>query len=240
MKPLARASQAIVRKLLANRSMYDLAEREVNERKFKEWCVRHPAARTLRGPYEARDEMYAALMKDASLEGAIDYLEFGVFAGRSLKWWLSANKDPASSFVGFDSFLGLPEDWRAGRQAGTFARGGKPPQIDDSRCRFEIGWFTDTLPPFVRAFGHPRRTVIHLDADLYSSTLFVLTTLAPVLRNGDILVFDELHDSCHEGRALLDFESGFGFEFEVLVGMNGHGRAALRITKALTSATTPG
>ncbi|MCX2715910.1 hypothetical protein [Mycolicibacterium sp. J2] len=42
------------------------------------------------------------------------YLEFGVFEGRSMRWWSEHLTMPGAALVGFDSFEGLPENWRPG------------------------------------------------------------------------------------------------------------------------------
>ena len=46
------------------------------------------------------------------------YLEFGVFEGRSMRWWSRNLSEPGAKLVGFDSFEGLPEDWRPGNRCG--------------------------------------------------------------------------------------------------------------------------
>jgi hypothetical protein len=70
----------------------------------------------------------------------IDYWEFGVFKGESLKWWRSNIPHPKSRFVGFDTFTGLPERWRATEPEGAFNVYGRLPDIKDSRCSFESGF----------------------------------------------------------------------------------------------------
>ena len=76
-------------------------------------------------------------------------------------------------------------------RAGTFGTGGKLPPISDPRLEFIVGYFQDSLIPFLNRYPLRRRKIIHMDADLYSSTLYVLALLAPHLRSGDIVVFDE-------------------------------------------------
>src|SRR5437870_1966975 len=75
------------------------------------------------------------------------YLEFGVFEGNSMRWWAAELTNPAARFVGFDSFEGLPEDWRPSTPRGWFKTTG-PPAIDDARVSFVTGWFDETLPGF--------------------------------------------------------------------------------------------
>jgi len=80
--------------------------------------------------------------------------------------------------------------------------------------------FQDTLPRFLRDFARNKRLVLHLDADLYSSTLFVLTSVASLLRPGDLLPFDEFAAPAHEFRAFDDFVKAFGLCYEVVGAVN--------------------
>jgi len=161
---------------------------------------------------------------------AIDYLEFGTASGTSLRWWLDCNRNPESRFQSFDTFTGLPEDWGT-VPAGTFSQAGHPPKVDDTRCSFHVGLFTRTLPRFLTDARLQRRVVVHVDPDLYSSTLYVLTMLAPRLKAGDVLLladFCSLRHPTHVFRAFHDFASAYALDYEVLASSNlGHQVAAL-------------
>jgi len=148
------------------------------------------------------DELYAR----ERLDGPLDYLEFGVAAGQSFRWWVDRNRDPRSRFIGFDTFTGLPEDWGRFRR-GHFDTAGIPPDIGDPRCRFVSGLFAETLPRFVAEYDPGPRRVVHVDCDLYGSALTVLTGLAGHLRPGDLVLFDEFSALAHEFRAWTDFLS---------------------------------
>jgi len=54
---------------------------------------------------------------------------------------------------------------------------GNPPIVDDNRVILIKGIFQETLEPFLKQFKFKNRLVINFDADLYSSTLFVLLTI---------------------------------------------------------------
>src|SRR3972149_9990173 len=58
-----------------------------------------------------RVALWSYLRVKENLEKAIDYLEFGVADGSSIKWWVNHNSDPYSRFFGFDTFTGLPKAW---------------------------------------------------------------------------------------------------------------------------------
>src|SRR5690349_19329637 len=47
-----------------------------------------------------------------SLVEPVSYLEFGVLKGATLRYWSGLLKHPDSFLHGFDSFEGLPENWR--------------------------------------------------------------------------------------------------------------------------------
>ena len=181
--------------------------------------------------FEKRPDLYRHILAEEDLDGAIEYLEFGVHWGESLKWWIDNNKHEDSRFVGFDSFFGIPE--RYGRHGiGTMSTDGIPPAIDDKRCSFQIGWFLDTLPSFVMEYKPQHRKVINIDCDLYTSSTLVLTLLALHLRKGDIILLDDFGSlSCadHEFRAFLDFFSSYGIEYEILGAADKYVRVAVKI-----------
>jgi hypothetical protein len=148
----------------------------------------------------------AVLQIDAS---AILYLEFGVWKGYSIEYFLSLIDSPDSKFYGFDSFEGLPENWR-GMDSGHFSTGGNIPDLKDPRAVFVKGWFSATLPPLLdqlsrESDGHS--VLIHFDADLYSSTLFLLYTITQKISDF-YFIFDEF--SGHESRALYNFMQASG------------------------------
>lgn len=134
------------------------------------------------------------------------YLEFGVFEGYSISNWSRSVQSLESRFYGFDTFSGLPEDWN-NVPKGTFDVGSQLPNIQDSRVRFVKGLFQDTWTDaerIVRSEAAGRRLVVHFDADLYSSTLFVLCKL-DLLQTPYSAIFDEFYGD--EPRALADYAS---------------------------------
>jgi len=167
---------------------------------------------------ESRFAMYAWLAE--RLKGkAVRYLEFGVFEGESIREWARIVPSADSTFVGFDSFEGLPEDWGhafATTKKGTFATGGRIPDIADPRVSFVKGWFNETLPQYVRELrADDRQLIVHLDADLYTSTTLVLHQLNGIMTSGTMLIFDEFGNPLHEYRALKDWAALFGRRYRI-------------------------
>jgi O-methyltransferase len=184
--------------------------------------------------YTDRLKLYDCIIKGEGLDGKpMHYLEFGVAGGTSFAWWANANKHPDSLFYGFDTFEGLPEDWHFYKKGDM---GFDVPLLEDSRARFIKGLFQDTLYLFLedyrqRAGRSEAIRVIHLDADLYSSTLFALTMLAPYLKNGDILFFDEFNVPNHEFAAWNDFVRSYYIKYEVLGAVNNFYQTSFKIIK---------
>jgi hypothetical protein len=140
------------------------------------------------------------------------YLEFGVFQGRTTRYWSARLRNPEARLHGFDSFEGLPEEW-ADHAAGRIfnAQGQVPVIADDPRVRFFRGWFDQILPTYVVP-DHDVLVLI-LDADLYSSTSYVLDHLRPYIRPGTFIYFDEMNHIEHEPRAFNAFMKSSSLQF---------------------------
>jgi hypothetical protein len=152
-------------------------------------------------------------------------LEFGVFNGYTLN--ALARKIAPEKVYGFDSFEGLPEYWAMrddqGLAQGYFAVDHLPPV--ESNTELVVGWFNETLPGFLQQHPEPVR-FLHLDADLYSSTVYVLRELNDRIQPGTTIVFDELfawhnptlYTNWHQGEfaALQDWMREYDREIEVL------------------------
>jgi O-methyltransferase len=161
------------------------------------------------------------------LGGPVDYLEFGVYRGESIKMWAELNRHESSRFFGFDSFEGLPEAWGKATRPGDFNVGGELPRTDDPRMSFVKGWFNDTLVPFLETFEPRAPLVIHNDSDLYPSTLYILTKLDPILVKGSVLIFDEFYSALHELRAFQDYTSAYRRQLHPIGRvLDAHGRVA--------------
>lgn len=147
--------------------------------------------------------------------GRSEALEFGVATGKTLA--MIAERMPVT---GFDSFRGLPEDWRPGYSAGVFD--GLRPGSEIPSATLVEGWFEDTLP----TFAWPEEvSLVHIDCDLYSSTSTVLIALneSGLALADTWIVFDEFHgyEGCeqHEQKAWAEFIEETGYDYEVI----GHG-----------------
>jgi len=199
--------------------------------KVSRWLRENP----LEPQFSSRYDLYEHVLESESLGGPITYLEFGVATGRSIRWWVEQNHDPATRFYGFDCFTGLPEEWYW-HPKGTFDQDGAAPDIHDERVEWVKGYFQATLQEFLGSHTLDQRLVVHLDADLFTSTHFVLGSLAPFLSTGDVLIFDEftrLTDATQEFRAFHDFLDAYGMQFCVLGASGGYVQVAMRVDGAI-------
>lgn len=126
--------------------------------------------------------------------------EFGVASGHSLR--MIKRVMPV---IGFDSFEGLPEDWREGFPKGAFANEENqlPPYVNNAMI--VPGLFEDTAV----GFPFPPLALVHIDCDLYSSTVTALDAVADHIGPGTIIVFDEMQGypgwEDHEAKAWDEF-----------------------------------
>ena len=147
------------------------------------------------------------------------YLEFGVYQGWSMFRMVQRFTNQDARFFGFDSFEGLPEQWGEAMGVGHFSTGKKLPDIADSRVRFIPGWFQNTVSRFLHQNAPlPTPVLVNFDADLYSSTLFLLTTMWHFVPEYHFF-FDELMPD--EVVAMYDLVSAYPVEFEFFAATEG-------------------
>ncbi|CAM3529022.1 class I SAM-dependent methyltransferase [Kibdelosporangium persicum] len=155
-------------------------------------------------------------------------LEFGVFQGRSLKIIAAVR---SGDVYGFDSFKGLPEDFRSHVREGAFALDAVP---EVPGAQLVVGWFDDTLPGFLAEHSGPVG-FLHVDGDLYSSTKTVFDLVGPRLRVGSVVLFDEFFNypgwEKHEFRAWQEFLSNTGTEASYEAYTMNNEQVVARITK---------
>ena len=140
------------------------------------------------------------------------FYEFGVWMGDSFRYLMKSYEKG----FGFDTFEGLPEDWRSVPK-GSYSSFGSVPEI--SGAEFIVGEFDKTLPTFF-ATERPKAALINLDADLYGSTLSALKNARSVIDEQTVIIFDEFIINKgwqqDEFRALNEFCALFDLRYEVV------------------------
>lgn len=141
--------------------------------------------------------------------------ELGVYRGQSLNE-IARHYAPEIVY-GFDTFTGLPEFWREGFPEGAFDVSSEK-IVFEKNCFLYKGLFEDTLPKFLDQVTGPAK-LIHVDCDLYSSTISALRILSPRIQPGTVIVFDEYFNypgwQEHEHRAFREFLelTGYGCKY---------------------------
>lgn len=160
---------------------------------------------------------YVADRIDRECKGGM-CLEFGVAGGVSinaLSGWL-----PNFEFYGFDSFVGLAEDW-IGHHAtkGAYDQGGVLPSVN-SNVSLVSGWFETTVPQFVDRNDLSKLRLLHIDSDTYEAATTVFDCLHDHIRSGILVLFDELigYPNWKNGeyRALCEASAKYGFQYKFL------------------------
>ena len=174
--------------------------------------------------YDDRINGYQKIVEKFSLQknNSIIYMEFGVASGVSFRWWLSNSTNQDSKFYGFDTFEGLPENWGFFYKKGDMSH--EIEKLDDTRYQFIKGLFQETFPGFISEnildLKSDKRKIIHLDADLFSATLFVLSQIYPYLHAGDVIIFDEFSVPSHEFFAFDIFQKSFYVKLKPIISIN--------------------
>ncbi len=201
-----------LKKILSNVSINTLNKLTVNS------LINNHYKRVLKiKSYNTRDDYLLSISRELDQLDNLIILEFGVYKGESLKIFSKNISDPNAKFYGFDTFTGLPEKW-IDLDKGHFTTSGITPSIKDTRISYEVGLFNKTLPKFLERLKIESKLnsnfFIHFDADLFSSTLFVLNELKYYISEY-YFSFDEFPSD--EIRALYAYELSNNCQIEFLM-----------------------
>jgi hypothetical protein len=157
-------------------------------------------------------------------------LEFGVEKGASIRWLA---RHTARKVHGFDSFQGLPHDWRGTKEAaGKFDMQGKLPKVPGN-VALHVGWFDQTVPGFLAANPGPV-ALLHVDCDIYESTVTIFQQLTGRLGPGTVIVFDEYYNypgwRLHEHKAFAEWLAATGQSYRYLGYAAEKGHVAVVLT----------
>ncbi len=151
------------------------------------------------------------------------YFEFGCHSARTFSAAVRATRYLRindAQFFAFDSFQGLPETNHVDDgyfKSGTFATGADEfvrlvyglSGLRLGQKNIIKGFYEQSLTPELQA-QMPKVGVIHIDVDLYSSTVEVLRFIKPLMVIGTVLLFDDWFcfppgTNKGEARALKEF-----------------------------------
>ncbi|MEM7653494.1 MAG: TylF/MycF/NovP-related O-methyltransferase [Pseudomonadota bacterium] len=178
--------------------------------------------------YERNNDMLRDGIRDC-VDGAI--LEFGVASGGSIR--VMGEAAGTKIVHGFDSFEGLPEDWTGHLETrGAFSQKGKLPEVPGN-VRLHKGWFDETLGKWT-AENPDKVGFLHVDCDLYSSTMTILEGLKDRLQVGTIITFDEYLNypgwRVHEYKAWQEFTEAQKISYDYIAFGAKNGPASVKIT----------
>lgn len=137
---------------------------------------------------EKRDSLTRLVKQSYHLEG--DLAELGVYQGGSALTMLQCCPDKLIHL--YDTFQGLPDDIPGFRKKGDFAWPMEKVQelLRGYRIEFHPGLFPSTAVD-------GKYCCVHIDGDLYQTTIDAIDFFVPRLVEGGILVFDDwLYPEC--------------------------------------------
>jgi O-methyltransferase len=209
---------------------------------FARPVFRGPLANTSGLTYEAMFSRAALLARSQREPG--DYLEFGVFDGRTMTLAWHAMKDiRAMRFFGFDTFKGIAgalaeeisyPDGSYYSNLETYWHNMQVANADPARMRPVAGNFLETFTDreaLQASLGIERCLVAHIDCDVYTAAKASLNFLTNILVQGSVLLFDEFHannasNQLGERRALREWlEENPGIQVERWMDYAAVGRA---------------
>ncbi len=193
-----------------------------------------------------RQEFFRKAFRGLKFNGISgSYAEFGCCGAMTFNLAFRAARENGyrAHFWAFDSFQGLPPQTAPEDQHPMWVEGDMSMSVEDFNkvCRSTgmtardyttvKGFYDDTLRDVGMASpGRPDQlSLVYIDCDLYSSTMDVLRFLAPRLRHGMVIAFDDYFCTSEdtisgERLALLEFiEEMEGFSFLPYLPIGWHG-----------------
>jgi hypothetical protein len=97
-----------------------------------------------------------------------------------------------------------------------------------------VGWFDQTLPKFQQTrLGKNPIALLHVDCDLYSSTVTILNNLKDNIVPGTVIVFDEYMNypgwQLDEFKAWQEHCAMYGVKYEYIGRVSRHQKVAVRV-----------
>ena len=200
--------------------------------------MRHTYQDFLKAKVIRRDSYLECILDYKSIEGYI--MEFGVWEGTSIN--KIATRFPENNIHGFDSFEGLPEDWIKGKdngklnKKGTFSLDGHLPEVLPN-VKLYKGWFDSTLPKWIEDHEGDV-SILHIDSDLYSSAITILSLLNNQIKSGTLILFDELSTfgaeykysnwTEHEWKALIEWCDTYDRDYDI-IARSSNKQAAIKV-----------
>ncbi len=147
---------------------------------------------------DPRAEFFQSIVNMSRIDG--DTLEFGVYRGTSFAWlWKFLSSTHTPRLIGFDSFRGLPSS-----EGGIMVEGAYSDtdimyvqrlmfNIGADTTRYELiqGLFQHTLNVHTKEDrGITTASIVHIDCDLYESTVLVLDWITDLCVPGTIIILD--------------------------------------------------
>jgi O-methyltransferase len=153
-----------------------------------------------------------------------DYVEFGVFKGRSMiaAYHLSRLFPGLSNmrFYGFDSFEGFPSLPQNEVESQAFPPGWlrcdlkelrrdlENANVDMNKVTLIPGWFADTLTDATKQrLPIHSAAVVNVDCDIFESTVLALDFIESYLVDGSIVIFDDWY--CFGNRSEMGEQKAF-------------------------------
>lgn len=167
---------------------------------FSKWL--YLFTRKMLFPELRREYFEKIVLKAKELNKEGDYLEFGVYRGKSMYEFMSLFKRHGMdklNYYAFDSFKGLPESEGKVFSKGEFTfpkahfiKRLKKSGFPVERLHVTEGFFGDSLTTGLKQQLPLRKaSMVHIDCDLYESTRVVLRWVEEYMDVGTILIFDD-------------------------------------------------